>query len=805
MRAASSVEYLNSLGSFRRRQSPSAIWRYAVAVLAIALALAASELAFTFLHTEPFAALFLCAIMFVAWFAGFGPGLLATALALLAFDYFLVPPTNSFAVEITEIPRLIVIAISFLFANFLAAAQRNSAESLRRSRDELLGAIEAQKRTERALRQSEMHLGEAQRLSRTGSIGLNPFTGDIVWSEETFRIFQHDRTIKPTRELFLQRVHPEDRALVQQTLERARSEVNGFDFEYRLIMPDGSVKHVRAVVRALKDASDSVEFVGAVMDVTAAKRAEQLLAGEKRLLEMIARGVSLALILDGLCRFVEERASGFLSSILLLDPNTNCLWHGAAPSLPISYSDAIDGLAIGPSAGSCGTAAYRAEPVIVSDIATDPHWVDYRDLALPHGLRACWSTPILSSVGTVLGTFAMYYREPRSPTPEEHEAIEQITHIASIALERKQAEAVLREQASLLDLTHDTVFVRDMSDVITYWNRGAEQLYGWAREDALHKVSHQLMQTIPPAPLAEINAELLRTGRWEGELIHRKRNGTQVVVASRWSLQRDEQGLPVAILETNNDLTNRKQAEEALRQSQAELAHASRVSTLGELTASIAHEVNQPLAGVVSSGGACLRWLANQPPNIECAKQSVERIIRDANRASEVVGRVRRLAKKAPVQKIWLNVNETVLDTLALMRMEAAQNRASLRTQLCEDVPLAWADRIQLQQVILNLIINAIEAVSAAGDGSREVLVSTAKHEFDVLLAVCDSGPGLDSEKLERIFDAFYSTKREGMGMGLAVSRSIIEAHGGRLWAMPNEPRGAVFQFSLPVGREEAL
>jgi PAS domain S-box-containing protein len=304
---------------------------------------------------------------------------------------------------------------------------------------------------------------------------------------------------------------------------------------------------------------------------TARERAEQrqeaLLAGEKQLLEMIARGDSRAAILDALCRLVEELASGSLSSILLLDPKANRLRHGAAPSLPIAYTEAIDGIVIGPSVGSCGTAAYRGEPVMVRDIATDPLWADYRDLALAHGLRACWSTPIRSSDGRVLGTFATYHREPRSPTAQDHNLIEQITHLASIAIERKQAEEVLREQASLLDLTHDTVFVRDMNDVITYWNRGAEELYGWNREQAVGKVTHQLTQTVFPAPLAEINAELLRAGRWEGELTHTKRDGTRVVVASRWALQRDERGNAVAVLETNNDITERKRSEaELLRQ-----------------------------------------------------------------------------------------------------------------------------------------------------------------------------------------------------------------------------------------------
>src|SRR6266700_612605 len=305
---------------------------------------------------------------------------------------------------------------------------------------------------QRAQQRQEAYLAEAQRLSHTGSFGWRVASGEIAWSEETYRIFQYDRTTTPTVESVLQRVHPEDAAQVKQTIERASQEEKNFEHEFRLVMPDSSVKHVHVVAHAERDESGGLEFVGAVMDITERKRAEVLLAGEKRLLEMIARGDSRALILEGACLLVEELASGSLSSILLLDPKTNQVRHGAAPGLPIKYTEAIDGLVIGPCAGSCGTAAYRAKQVIVSDITTDPLWADYRDLALGHGLRACWSTPILSSAGKVLGTFAIYYREPRSPTPHERELIEQITHLASIAVEREQAEEALRQAQA--DLAH---------------------------------------------------------------------------------------------------------------------------------------------------------------------------------------------------------------------------------------------------------------------------------------------------------------------------------------------------------------
>ena len=366
--------------------------------------------------------------------------------------------------------------------------------------------------------------------------------------------------------------------------------------------------------------------------------------------------------------------------------------------------------------------------------------------------------------------------------------------------ELRQANETLRERASLLDLTHDTVFVRNMDDVITFWNRGAEEQYGWTRDEAVGRVLHEINRTVFPAPLSEINAELFRTGRWQGELLHTRRDGTVVVVASRWALQRDEQGKPLAVLETNNDITERKRTEEALQKVQTELAHVARVMTLGELTASIAHEVNQPLAAIVTNGNACLRWLGGLQPNLSEGRQAVERIIKESYRASQVIARIRSLVKKTPPRHDLVNLNEVILEVFALTQSEIRRNHVSLRRQLANDLPPVLGDRVQLQQVILNLVINALEAITQAKDGPRELSVSSSKDESNNLIVVVrDSGEGLDSSNLERVFDAFFTTKAEGMGMGLAISRTIIEAHGGSLWATPNLPRGAVFQFTLPA------
>jgi signal transduction histidine kinase len=233
---------------------------------------------------------------------------------------------------------------------------------------------------------------------------------------------------------------------------------------------------------------------------------------------------------------------------------------------------------------------------------------------------------------------------------------------------------------------------------------------------------------------------------------------------------------------------------------QAELAHVNRVTTMGQLTASIAHEVNQPIAAVVTNADAALRWLGAQPPNLEESRQALDRISRNGNRAADVIRRIRMLIKKVPTQNDRLDINEAILEVIALTRSEVLRNGVSLQTRLAEDLPLIQGDRVQLQQVMLNLIINAIEAMSGVSERSRELLIGSEKDASNsVLVTVRDSGPGLNPESLDHVFDAFYTTKPGGMGMGLSICRSIIEAHGGQVRATANVPQGATFQFTLPT------
>ena len=247
-------------------------------------------------------------------------------------------------------------------------------------------------------------------------------------------------------------------------------------------------------------------------------------------------------------------------------------------------------------------------------------------------------------------------------------------------------------------------------------------------------------------------------------------------------------------------LFERKRAEEALRQAQANLAHVSRVMTLGELTASISHEVNQPLAAVVTNGQVCVRLLALETPRLDEIRAAVERIVRDANRASEVIQRIRALAKRTEPQMISLNINDVIREAILLVQRELLSHAVSLRTELSPALPPVLGDPVQLQQVVINLLVNGVEAMASITDRSREMLIRSQPHEAgQVLVAVLDSGIGIDSETAERLFSAFFTTKPSGMGMGLSISRSIIRAHGGRLWVSPNAGHGAAFQFTIPI------
>jgi PAS domain S-box-containing protein len=508
-------------------------------------------------------------------------------------------------------------------------------------------AAQALELQEQKLQRSEAYLAEAQRLSHTGSFGWRPSTGEFIWSEETFRIFQYDRTTKPTAELILQRVHPEDAALVKQTIERASQDGKNFEHEYRLLMPDGSVKHVHVVARALSYEARNVEFVGAVMDVTVAKTAEKTL---------------------------REREA-YLAEAQRLSHTGS--WAGAPGPGEIRY----------------------------------------------------WSEECYRVLGF----------DPHKELPRVETFFQRI-HPDDQARNLEQLERASREKTGFefdYRIVHPGGEIRD-----------------------IHTVGHPVFS--PSGDLIEFVGTVI-------------------------------------------DITERKRAEaerERSRQAQVELAHVNRVTTMGELTASLAHEVNQPIAAAVTDANTCLRWLKRDHPDLEEAREAASRVVKDATRAAEIVSRVRLLFKKGAVQRELVDVNEVVREMIVLLRSEAMRYSISVRTDLMADLPQVMGDRVQLQQVLMNLMTNGIDAMKAV-DGVRGLAIKSRRAENEqVMVSVSDTGVGLPPQQADQIFNAFFTTKPQGTGMGLRISRSIVESHGGRLWAADNSPCGASFHLTLPSQAE---
>jgi signal transduction histidine kinase len=536
------------------------------------------------------------------------------------------------------------------------------------------------------------------------------------------------------------------------------------------------------------------------------KRAEALLAGEKRVLEMVAWGSPLPVVLDALCRLVDESAAGCFCSILYVDPDITTFQLGAAPSLPPGYNEAMDGRPLHCDGGPCAISASLKKLVIAPDIAADMQWDTHgwRALALEYGLRACWSSPILSRSRSVLGTFAIYRREPGSPTPLHLELIEQLTHIASIAIERASSDAALRRSEAFL------AEAQSLSRIGSFWwcvpteeITWSEQVYRIFEFDQGEPVTlARIASRVHPDDmhLMQDMLDAAHSGDTDFEFEHRlqmpDRSVKYLHLVAHGTRDQDDR---LEYIGAVQDVTERRRSEEALGEARSELAHVARVTSLGTLTASIAHEVNQPLSGIITNASTCLRMLAADPPNIEGARETARRILRDGNRASEVIMRLRAMfSRKDPTNEL-VDLNDAAREVIALSAGELQRNSVKLRPYFAENLPPVMGDRVQLQQVILNLLLNASEAMTEVDDRPRQLVISTSVDEGDrVQLSVRDSGTGIALERADSLFEAFYTTKSSGMGIGLSVSRSIIESHEGRIWAMPNDGPGATFSFWLP-------
>jgi PAS domain S-box-containing protein len=369
--------------------------------------------------------------------------------------------------------------------------------------------------------------------------------------------------------------------------------------------------------------------------------------------------------------------------------------------------------------------------------------------------------------------------------------------------ERKRAEQATLLLAAIVESSHDAIVSKSLNGVITSWNKGAERLFGYAAEEA---VGQNITLIIPPERRHEertIVEQLTRGERVDNfETVRMRKDGNLLDVSLTISPMKDASGRVVGASKLARDITERKRAEEALRQAQADLAYASRLTTMGEFTASLAHEVKQPIAAAVTDANTCVRWITRDEPDLKEAREAAWRIVKDANRAAEIINRVRLLFKKGPPQRELLDVNEVAREMIVLLGDELLRYSISVRTELAEELPHVIGDRVQLQQVLMNLMVNGVDAMHDV-DGPRELIIKSQPGENnELLLSVSDTGVGLPRHQADQIFNAFFTTKAQGTGMGLRISRSIIESHGGRLWAADNSPRGARFCFTLPTKAE---
>ena len=757
---------------------------HAVAVLSVAAAIVVAELITHLLHAEAIASTMLCAVIFSAWFGGLGSALVATGLALMAFHYYLVPPVNSFVwkhdlfvLGIPDTSRLLVFLVTSVVVSLMVSAQRRTTEALRQSGDDLRMAMQDQKRVEAALLHSEMYLTEAQRLSHTGSFGWSFSGGAKFWSDEVFRIFQFDRSIPPDFEAFIQRVHPEDRARVQQTIHRGSVDGNNFDHEYRLLMADGSVKYLQSRVRCLRNASGEVEFIGAVSDVTAARETERKLRRS-----------------EADVKKSEDRLR------LVVDTIPTLVWRARPDGVPdFLNQSALDYTGLSPAQTEAGWPRAFHPDDMKSMLVK---WSAIRQSGMPGALEA--------RLRRFDGEYRCFLFEA-VPLRDEAGRIVKWYGSSTDIEDLKRAEEALRESErrfrDYAETASDWMWEQDtdhrltrISEHISGIGLRPSTVTGRSRWDIASDVETE------PEKWRMHRATINARQPFRDFVYTVNRNGVPIYVRTSGKPIYDEKGNFVGYRGTGTNITASVRvelAEAALRKAQAELAHVTRITMLGELTASIAHEVNQPLAAVVANAAACLRWLDRDPPDVAGARRSAEWVIDDGNRASDVVRRVRALANKADTEKVPLDINDVVREVTVLVKRELVSHRVSLRMALAPGPLNILGDRIQLQQVIINLVMNGIEAMQAVADRPRELVIRSGQDDSSqVFLSVTDCGPGISADDTDRLFKAFFTTKLTGLGMGLSICRSIVEAHGGRLSVARNEGPGATFQFVLPLHQE---
>lgn len=630
-------------------------------------------------------------------------------------------------------------------------------------------------------------------------------TGELESVNRHFLAY-FEKTLEELRDWPLaESVHPEDLPAAVAAWRRSVDTGEPYDIEHRSRGADGVYRWFHARALPMKDAEGRISrWCCLQTDIDERKRVALVSEGEKRVLEMVAAGRPLSSVLEALCGLLDSVAEGCTSGVLLLDRSNTRVRHAIAPALPASYNRALEGQVVSLAQGPCGMAASLKQQVVVPDIAVETRWDSdaWPALALSHGLRSCWSSPVLSVSGEPLGTFAIYQRSPGTPTPFHQGLIQQLTHLASIAIERARTEDALRRNQTVLaeaELVSATgSFLLDPVSGWRWWSPQMYRIFGF--EPGVVPTFEAMRERVQPEDRDTFDRGIAHGTRGESFAMDLRLclpdGALKYLQVEAHAVSLD--GGPPESVGAVRDVTERRLSEQALAKARAELAHVSRATTLGVLTASIAHELNQPLSGIVTNASTCLRVLDSEAPNLERAKETTRRTIRDANRASDVILRLRALfGSKAATTEVF-DLNDATREVLALLRSELQLGRVVLHTELSPGALPLRGDRVQLQQVILNLVLNASAAMNQVDDRPRLLSIRTALEGNFAGLSVQDAGVGIDPEHPERLFEAFYTTKEGGMGIGLSVSRAIIESHRGSLGAANNDGPGATFSFSIP-------
>jgi hypothetical protein len=612
-----------------------------------------------------------------------------------------------------------------------------------------------------ALRRREAYWGEAERLSHTGSFGWKPGSGEITWSDETYRIFEYDPAKKVTLDMIIERVHQEDRNLALELVEGASTRGDAIDCEYRLLFADGRVKHLHVLAKPLRSACDELEFAGAVIDITEAKRAEETLRTSERelrtLIDVMPAFVGTALP-DGSCDFLSESWLDYLG----FTREQGLGWGWADTIHPEDVDRAVANWRAGLAAGESVEQELRCRRADGTYL-----WFLNRDFPLrdEEGNVIKWYGVLMNIDALKEAESALQMRE--------HELLCIIDTIPSM----------LWSTSPTGESTHLSQRFRE------YWGTSFEGIAdrGWVnlihpddREDTT-KAFFRAIET------GDSFSAIQRLRRADGEYRWHHSMGEPL---------RDPDGKIIQWYGLSIDIDERKRAEDHLRDTRIKLAKASRLATVAELAGSIAHELNQPLMSILANAQAAKRWLNAVQPNTTEVNSSIERIIRDARAADETMQHIRALFKQESVDKINVKIPDILREVVRFVQEDPKKRDVPIECDFEESLSAIHVDKIQIQQVFINLIVNAIEALEGQQVVPRVVL-RAATNSNGMLIQVIDNGPGVDDP--DRIFDAFMTTKEKGMGIGLAVSRTIVEAHGGQLWAENNRTGGATFNVALPL------